>query len=249
MTPFVGEQQLAQAVISNQADFTTSFQPATFPTVLARTRRSSPTSGCDKPYGYVDWWPISPTSTTPSPYDKPDVRWALSYYMNRQQIVDVGLAAGRSPGPDALVPGLRPYVDSIKDLLDKYPTLEYDVKKGDALREERLQEGQRRHLGGRERHQAEVRDPRLEHVCGRRPGRPGAAEASRATPPTSSRFDNRFFKGEYVASCTATAASRTRTSTLRLPERHAGRSGAHLANFPKWTNKEFDAVVDEMDDR
>ena len=52
--PFVGEQQLAQALITNQVDFSTSLQPSTFPTVLQQNQKIITHSGRDKPYGYVD---------------------------------------------------------------------------------------------------------------------------------------------------------------------------------------------------
>ena len=59
MTPFVGEQQSAQAVIANQVDYANDLQPATFPTVLAQNPKIITHARRDKPYGYVDWWPIS----------------------------------------------------------------------------------------------------------------------------------------------------------------------------------------------
>ena len=53
-------------------------QPATFPTVFRRTRRSSPTPAQKPPYGYMDWWPISLyVNNEVPPFDDKDVRWAL----------------------------------------------------------------------------------------------------------------------------------------------------------------------------
>ncbi len=69
------------------------------------------------------------------PFDDKDVRWALSYYIDREQLIDVGyLGASQTsalPMPDYLP--LRPYFDAVKDLLAKYNTLEFNPKKGDAL--------------------------------------------------------------------------------------------------------------------
>jgi len=70
-------------------------------------------------------------------------------------------------------------------------------------------------------------------------------EATYAQPPDS---DNRFFNGDYVAKLYGHGGSIKdpylsmrlyQTATEAVP-------GAHLANFPKWTNKEFDKIVDEM---
>ena len=69
------------------------------------------------------------------PFDDKDVRWALSYYIDRGQLIDVGYLGASQvsalPMPDYLP--LRPYFDAVKDLLEKYNTLEFNPKKGDAL--------------------------------------------------------------------------------------------------------------------
>lgn len=254
MTPFVGEQQLAQAVISNQADYTTSLQAATFPTVLAQNPKIITHSGREKPYGYVDWWPISLyVNNTVKPFDDPDVRWALSYYMNRQQIVDVGWAGAGSLYPVTMpsYPGLRPYVDSIKDLLEKYPTLEYNVQKGDALLEKKgFKKGSdgiwvdptgkpmKFEILGSNTFAAV--GPVVQELLKR-----AGIDATYIQPPDS---DDRFFKGDYVAKLYGHGGSiKDPYLTLRLYQSATTAvPGAHLANFPKWTNKQYDAIVDEM---
>lgn len=253
-TPFVNEQQLAQAVIANQADFTTSLQAATFPTVLAQNPKVTTHSGRDKPYGYVDWWPISLyVNNTVKPYDDKDVRWALSYYMNRQQIVDVGWAGAGTLYPVTMpsYPGLRPYVDSIKDLLDKYPTLEYNVQKGDDLLSKKgFKKGSdgiwvdptgkpmKFEILGSNTFAAV--GPVVQELLKR-----AGIDATYIQPPDS---DNRFFNGEYVAKLYGHGGSiKDPYLTLRLYQTATEAvPGAHLANFPKWTNKQYDAIVDEM---
>ncbi|MGE3271921.1 MAG: ABC transporter substrate-binding protein [Chloroflexota bacterium] len=254
MTPFANEQALAQAVISNQADYTTSLQAATFPTVLAQNPKIITHSLRDKPYGYVDWWPSSLyVNNTVKPFDDPDVRWALSYYMNRQQIVDVGWAGAGTLYPVTMpsYPGLRPYVDSIKDLLDKYPTLEYDVKKGDALLEKK---GFKKGSDGIWADSAgkpikfdilgsntfAAVGPVVQEQLKR-----AGIDATYVQPPDS---NDRFFKGDYVACLYGHGGSiKDPYLTLRLYQTATEAvPGAHLANFPKWTNKQFDAIVDEM---
>jgi ABC-type transport system substrate-binding protein len=89
--PNATEQQNAQLLISNQIDYAGSMQPATFQTIFRQNPKIITHSGQKPPYGYMDWWPISLyVNNERSPFDDKDVRWALSYFIDRQQVVDVG---------------------------------------------------------------------------------------------------------------------------------------------------------------
>ena len=134
--PSVGEQQLAQAIITNQVDAGFGVQPATFPTLFRGNPKIITWTGQKPPYGYVDWWPISLyVNNETKPFDDRDVRWAISNYIDRQQVIDVGYlgAATVSSLPMPAYPPLQPYFDAVKDLLAKYDTLAFNPKKGDAL--------------------------------------------------------------------------------------------------------------------
>ena len=147
---------------------------------------------------------------------------------------------------------LLPYFDAVKDLLAKYNTLEFNPKKGDALLAgEGLQEAGR-HVAGAGRQAAHARDHRLRRPSGPAIGpvlsqmlkRHGVA-ASLSLPPD---FDSRFQKGEFVGSIYGHGGSiREPYDTLRL---YQGKSiavpGAHLVNFSRWKNPEFDKIVDEV---
>src|SRR5262249_45453940 len=93
-------------------------------------------TGKDKPYGYVDWWPTSLyVNCEKPPYDDPAVRWALSYFIDRQQMIDVAYdGAGSISGlPLPLSPDskeLQPFAEGISDLLKQYPTTEFNPDKG-----------------------------------------------------------------------------------------------------------------------
>jgi peptide/nickel transport system substrate-binding protein len=253
-TPFLGEQQLAQAVISNQADYTTSLQAATFPTVLAQNPKIITHSGREAPYGYVDWWPISLyVNNTVKPWDDPEMRWAVSYFMDREQIVDVGWAGASSlyPLPLPSYPPLRPYVDSVKDLLDKYPTLELNVQKGTAILEKKGYkkgsdgiwadtQGNKLSLDILGTNTFAAIGPVVQEQLKR-----NGIEAAYSQPPDS---DDRFTKGEYVGKLYGHGGSvRDPYYTLRLYQSATQAvPGAHLVNFPKWTNKTYDGIVDEM---
>src|SRR5580698_10375508 len=125
--PNSGEQQTAQAVITNQIDTAYDMLPATFPTMLRQNDKITTHTGRNPPYGYVDWWPLSLyLNNQQPPFDDRDIRWAVSYYIDRKQVVDVGFVGAsetsRLPMPN--YPPLQPYFAAVKDLRAKYETLE-----------------------------------------------------------------------------------------------------------------------------
>ena len=134
--PNATEQQNAQLLITNQLDFSGSLQPATFQTIFRQNPKITTHSGQKPPYGYMDWWPISLyVNNERPPFDDKDVRWAISSFIDRQQIVDVGYLGASivSPLPLPEYPALKPYIDGVKDLLAKHNTLEFNPKKGEEL--------------------------------------------------------------------------------------------------------------------
>src|SRR5260370_12185602 len=84
----------------------------------------------------MDWWTISLyVNNERPPFNDKDVRWALSHYLDRQQLVEVGYLGANTPSklPLPPYPPLLPYFDAVKDLLAKYDTNEFAPKKADAL--------------------------------------------------------------------------------------------------------------------
>jgi peptide/nickel transport system substrate-binding protein len=252
--PYANEQATAQALIGNQLDASTGIQPATFPTLFRANPKIITHSGQKPPYGYVDWWPISLyVNNEVKPFDDKDVRWALSYYIDRQQLIDVGYlgASQVSSLPMPPYPPLLPYFAAVKDLLAKHDTLAFDPKKGDALlsgKGFKKQDGFWTDPQGK-RLTLEIigfgaAGPAIGPVLSEMLKRRGV-EASLSMPPD---FDDRFQKGQYVGSIYGHGGSITEPySTLRL---YQGRSmavpGAHLVNFARWKNADFDKITDEM---
>ena len=99
---------MAQQLITNEVDCSLDLRPLTMETVLARTRTIITHTGSEPPYGYVDWWPTSLyVNNEREPFNDPDVRWALSYFIDRDQIIDVALGRRRQhlAAADAVLPG------------------------------------------------------------------------------------------------------------------------------------------------
>ena len=252
--PQVGEQETAQAQITNGSDFGGPLQPATFPTVIRQNPKITSYSGQKPPWGYVDWWPISLyVNNEVKPFDDRDVRWAISHYIDRKQVIDVAFLGAETVSTLPMPPykPLMPYFDAVKDLLAKYDTIEFNPKKGDAL------------LAGKgfKKHDAMWETPdgkpftldmigfgasgsAMGPVLSQMLKRHGVT-ASLALPPD---FDERFQKGDYTGSIYGHGGSiREPYDTMRL---YQGKSiavpGAHSVNFSRWRNADYDKIVDEV---
>ena len=252
--PMVNEQNTAQAQITNHADFGSFLQPATFPTVIRQNPKVTSYSGQKPPWGYVDWWPISLyVNNEVKPFDDKDVRWALSHYIDRQQVIAVGYLGADTVSSLPMPPykPLLPYFDAVKDLLAKYDTLEFNPKKGDALLEAKgfkkngamweMPDGKPFTLdiigfGG----SGSAMGPVLSEILRRH----GVA-ASLTLPPD---FNSRFQKGQYAGSIYGHGGSiREPYDTLRLYQSQSiAVPGAHAVNFSRWKNTDYDKIVDEV---
>jgi peptide/nickel transport system substrate-binding protein len=252
--PFAGEQQAAQALITNQLDAGTGMQPATFPTVFRQNPKVITYTGQKSPYGYMDWWPISLyLNNERAPFNDKDVRWALSYYIDRQQLIDVAYlgACTASKLPMPPYPPLMPYFDAVKDMLAKYDTNEFAPKKADALL---AAKGFKKSADGfwtdgeGKRLNVDIigfgasgpaMGPVLVEMLKRR-----GVDSSMALPPD---FDDRFQKGQFDGAIYGHGGSINEPyATMRLYQSASiAVPGAHQANFSRWKNAEYDKLVDD----
>ena len=249
---FGSEQAFVTAMISNQVDFgmpiVQSFKP-----LIAQNPKVTTFSGQEKPYGYEDWWPISLyVNTERAPWDKKEARWALSYFLDRKQIVDVAYEGANNPSqlPMPTYPPLKPYFDAVKDLLEKHNTIEFAPAKGTEL----LQS-----IGWKKDGNAwkddkgqPVKLPILGYsflsalgpVVAEQLKRQGI-EATYAMPPNTNDL---FVKGEYEGSVFGHGGSvRDPYETLRLYQSSSvAVPGGHQSNFSRWKNAAYDKIVDEV---
>jgi peptide/nickel transport system substrate-binding protein len=253
--PNAGEQQSAQGLITNQIDYGFSMQAATFPTMFRGNPKLITHSGQKPPYGYMDWWPLSLyVNNERPPFNDKDVRWALSSFIDRQQVVEVAFVGASivSSLPLPEYPALRPYIDSVKDLLQKYNTLEFNPKKGEELL---TRKGWKKDNTGfwvdpqGNRIKLDIigfgsTGPTIGPVITEQLRRNGV-EASISLPPD---FDDRFQKGQFNGAIYGHGGSvNDPYHTLRL---YQGASeavpGGHLVNFARWKNPAYDKIVDEV---
>jgi len=249
------EQGLAAGIISNQYDITTGLQPATFPTVFDGNEKTTTWSGRESPFGNVDWWPHSLyLNNKAAPYDDPNVRWAMSYYLDREQIIEFGWSGANLPAtlfvPD--YPALGPFIEAVETMFEEYPYLEYNPEKGDALL---TAKGWSKNDDGlwldETGTQIELEIVSFFDFTGVGPvvveqlSRNGIT-ATYSEPPD---FFTRFREGDYTGALFGHGGSYSGDVyySLRLYQSSSTEiPGGHLANFSQWENAEFDALVDEL---
>ena len=211
-------------------------------------------SGRELPYGYVDWWPTSLyVNCEREPYNDPAVRWALSYFIDREQLIDVALGGAGSVSqlPLPTYPPLLPFFESIADLLEQYPTTEFNPEKGAALLEGA---GWAKNSDGNWEKDGKVLEVPIESFVVMADIGPVIAEQLRRQGVPSSfsippDFFDRFQPGDYNAALFGHGGSVSDDPyfTLTLYQsRSEAVPGQHQVNFARWRNDDYDRIVDEM---
>jgi peptide/nickel transport system substrate-binding protein len=252
--PFGNEAKWVQQLLSNEIDSSVDLRPVNIKSVLDQNPKISTWTGREPPYGYLDWWPLSlGFNNLEAPFDDPEIRWAVNYAINRQQVIDVGWqGAGKftlHPYPE--YPPLMRYIDEIEDLFDKYQLNTYDPSRSAEIMQRK---GWQKDEGGFWSKEGE----RFKMVVDVFPNlfqdftpvlieqlRQAGFEASfRATNDAYTRMT----QGTARAFVMGHAASvRDPYFTLRLyHSRFVQPTGTAAEYFWRWRNPEFDTIVDRM---
>lgn len=214
----------------------------------------------DPPYAYLDPCPrfLGFNDTTP-PFDNPKVRWAISEVLNRDTIADIAWEGLTKPAKwlTADYPTLSKYTDSIGDLFEKYPTLEYNPAKSASLMKEL---GYTKDGGGFWVDKA-GRRIKLDLLI-----RQGEADQAKMAPVVVQLLRRGGFDASFQLADIATftdALNSGRANAFldvacggvqdpyatfeHLHSRHATPNGQVATGFRvRWKNTDFDKIVDEM---
>jgi peptide/nickel transport system substrate-binding protein len=134
--PYMEEAKRVQNLIANNMDTSLDLRPPNIQTVLDRNPSVTTWTGRKPPLGYIDFWPISlGFNVLEKPFDDPDIRRAINYAINRDQLVEVGWqGAGTStllPFPD--YPALKPYFSAVEDLIEEHEVGLFSLEKSAAI--------------------------------------------------------------------------------------------------------------------
>jgi len=252
--PVQGEQQIVQGLISNDLDFTTGIEVDSFQTVFKGNPKVVTFTGQQLPFGNMDWWPTSLyVHTQKEPFNNPDFRWALSYLIDRDQLIKVGWggASEKTELPMPAYPALKPFFDAAKPLLAKYPTNEFNPEKGHALMSKlgwKRGSDQLYVTPTGEKFTLDIIGnadfPSVGPVLTELMKRQGI-NATFSIPPD---MGPRFQKGEFNGAIFGHGGSiKDPFETLRLYQSSSVNvPGGHLVNLSKWENAEYDKVVDQV---
>jgi peptide/nickel transport system substrate-binding protein len=136
--PYSDDTRMVQMVVNNDVDATLGLRATTIGQAVAQNPNVITHTGREKPYGYIDWWPTSMWfNHADGPFTTKEMRWAISYSINRQQMLDVALegAGALNELPFPRYAPLEPFFEAAKPLLEKYPTNEFNLEKAAALME------------------------------------------------------------------------------------------------------------------
>ncbi|MCL4499963.1 MAG: ABC transporter substrate-binding protein [Chloroflexi bacterium] len=133
--PGMNEITMAEMLITNKIDMAFSLTAANLKLVQQQNPKIV-VSLKHPPYGYLDWWPIGlGFNDSIPPFTDPEIRWAISYALNRKQIVQYAFDGYNDPTalPFPTYPPLMKYLNSVKDLLQKYPSGEFNPTKTEQI--------------------------------------------------------------------------------------------------------------------
>ena len=134
--PAFDETKHAQMMINNEVDVSLNLSPENIKKVLKQNPKVSTFSHKKPPYGYIDWWPTSlGFNCSEPPFDDPEIRWAITYAINTDDVITYGLQGMGTPTkvffPE--FPPLMKYINRVKDLFEKWNPNEYNPKKTEEI--------------------------------------------------------------------------------------------------------------------
>ncbi len=251
--PYVDEAKRVQLLLANQLDSCVDSRPPNIRSMVEGNPKITSWTGRDGDLGYLDWWPISlGFNDLEWPFSDPQVRRAINFAVNRDQLVEVGWQGSGTPAkvPFPAFPPIRRFTDGIQDLIEQSGVGIYDIEKSAGLMEAGgwLKNG----AGMWEKDGKTVKMAINIFGSFQDIGQVLVVQLQRAGFDASFRqmsdtYDQ-MSQGEARAYMTGHAGSvRDPYFTMRLyHSRFVQPTGTAAEHFWRWKNTDYDALVDEM---
>jgi peptide/nickel transport system substrate-binding protein len=251
--PYMEESKRVQNIIANAMDTSLDLRPPNIQSILDANPNVSTWTGKELPHGYLDWWPVClGFNNLEPPFSDPEIRRAVNYAIDRDQLVGIGWqGAGTSshlPLPN--FPPIRQYTDGIQDLIEKYEVGVYDPEKTAEILERKgwTKDGEGFWTKDGERLTMVVdifgifND--LAPVLVAQLKRAGIDASFRLTSDTFSRMAQGTARAYMMGNG---GSVRDPYFTLRLyHSRFVQPTGTHAERFWRWSNPQYDELVDRM---
>lgn len=133
-------EAVAQRLVNNEFDSALDLRQSLIASVLEQNSAITSHTGDEPPFGYLDWWPNSLwMNTLIAPYDDVNVRRALALAIDRDTIDDIVYDGAQvtSIYPFPLYPGLEKFVarDDVQALIAEYEPRKFDLEESASLME------------------------------------------------------------------------------------------------------------------
>jgi peptide/nickel transport system substrate-binding protein len=133
-----GMDIVAQRVVNNEFDSALDMRSSVIGNIISQNATVTTHTADQPPYGYLDWWPNSLwVNTQLEPYSDPKVRRAMSLAVNRELINEIVYEGAQIATiyPFPLYPGLEAFVnsDAVKALEEQYQPGLYDPEQSATL--------------------------------------------------------------------------------------------------------------------
>ena len=251
--PYVEEAKRVQLLLANKLDSCVDSRPPNIRSMIDGNPNVTSWTGRDGALGYLDWWPIAlGFNALEWPFSDPQVRRAINFAINRDQLVAVGWQGSGSPArlPFPDFPPIRAFTDQIQDLMDDAGVGVYDPARSAALMEAG---GWTANADGMWEQDGRTVKMAINIFGGFQDiGQVLVVQLQRAGFDASFRqlsdVYDQMAQGEARAYMTGHAGSvRDPYFTMRLyHSRFVQPTGMPAEHFWRWRNADYDALVDEM---
>lgn len=256
--PAPDNERNAQLVVANQIDATHVISsPALMRSILDQNDKVTTFAGREPPFGYMDWWPHSlyfNHMAEDSPFLDRRVRKAVKHAIDREQLVEFAWDGANSPNyfPYPAYDPLLPFLEGSMDLVEKHQVNVFDLELSAQYMEEAgyekdgegfwVKDGQR--VGGPLEAQPAL--GAVSQVVAQQLRRAGFDAIYSQTPDSFRKF--RAGESQWHLFGHNGGSVFDPVDTLRMYKTENQSPIGTITFFvARWSDPEFDAVVDQME--